>query len=329
MDLLWLVLAPGVLLLGQAAQRQTRRDVLDLVDPRRTTALFGGRSLLAGRMRLYLAVMALIFAGLSLSGPVRGFTLRAVQRQGVDLVICLDASKSMLVKDLGISRLDEAKRQIKSVFPKLAGDRVALISFSGESRRIAPLTRDLRTLGWFLDGVDPGDHALGGTDMAAALTDALDLFDGRTGSHEAIIMITDGEDHGGRGLEVAAEAARQGIAVHVLGVGTRLGGKIPAPSGGWVRGPDGKEVVSSLAPETLEELARMTGGVFVEVDGTVLALEQLYREGISSLEGQVYESGMERIPHDRFQWPLVLMICCMALSMLLNERRPDPVGVRS
>jgi Ca-activated chloride channel family protein len=280
-------------------------------------------------VRLYCAVLAVFLAGLSLSGPVRGFTLREIQRQGVDLVFCLDVSKSMLVEDLGLSRLDEAKRQIKSVFPRLAGDRVALISFSGEARRIAPLTRDLRTLGWFLDGVDPGDHALGGTDLAAALNDALDLFDGRTGANEAIVLVTDGEDHGGRGLEVALEAARRGIAVHVLGVGTQAGGKIPMPNGGWVRGPDGQEVVSRLASETLQEVARVTGGRYVGVEGAVLGLERLYREGISTLEGQVYDQGMERIPHDRFQWPLVLAIVCMAVSMLLNERRPRAEGVAS
>ena len=160
-----------------------------------------------------------------------------------------------------------------------------------------------------------------------ALTDALDFFDGRTGAHEAIVLITDGEDHGARGLEVAAEAARLGIAVHVLGVGTRAGGKIPLPNGGWVRGPDGKEVVSRLAPETLEDLAHITGGTYVGVEGAVLGLERLYREGISTLDGQVYDQGMERIPHDRFQWPLVLAILCMGASMLLSERRPAETEV--
>ena len=327
LDLAWIGLAPLLLLLGRAAYVRTQADVLLMVDPQRAAAFFGDRSLLAARVRLYCAVLALLLGGLSLSGPVRGFTLREIQRQGVDLVFCLDASKSMLVEDLGLSRLDEAKRQIKSVFPRLAGDRVALISFSGEARRIAPLTRDLRTLGWFLDGVDPADHALGGTDLAAALSDALDLFDGRTGASEAIVLITDGEDHGGRGFEVAVEAARRGIAVHVLGVGTHAGGKIPMPNGGWVRGPDGMEVVSRLASESLEEVARVTGGRYVGVEGAVLGLERLYREGISTLEGQVYDQGMERVPHDRFQWPLVLTIACMAVSMLLNERRARTEGV--
>ncbi|MDE0904707.1 MAG: VWA domain-containing protein [Planctomycetota bacterium] len=327
MDLSWLAVALVVLLLGRVAFTRTQAEVLLMVDPQRAHVFFGGRSVLTGRIRLYCAALALLFGSLALSGPVRGFTLREVQRQGVDLVFCLDASKSMLVEDMGLSRLDEAKRQIKSVFPSLVGDRVALISFSGEARRIAPLTRDLRTLGWFLDGVDPGDHALGGTDLAAALTDALDFFDGRTGAHEAIVLITDGEDHGARGLEIAAEAARLGIAVHVLGVGTRAGGKIPLPNGGWVRGPDGKEVVSRLAPETLEDLAHITGGTYVGVEGAVLGLERLYREGISTLDGQVYDQGMERIPHDRFQWPLVLGILCMGASMLLNERRPAKTEV--
>ena len=321
-DLVWLLLVPVLALLGVRALRRSEEEARAMVAPERLERFFGGLVPGATRLRLVLGSAGVALLALAVTGPVRGFTLREVERKGLDLIVCLDASKSMLVPDLGRTRLEEAKRQVKALFPRLQGDRIALISFSGEARRIAPLTRDHTTLGWFLDGVDPGDHALGGTDLAAALQEALDLFDGRSGSHEAVVLITDGEDHGGRGLELAEEASRQGIAVHVLGVGTELGGKIPQPDGGWVVGPDGQEVVSRLVPDTLEAIARVSGGRYRGTEGSVLALERLYDEAIGTMEGRTYDRGLERIPHDRFQWPLVLGLACMITSLALRGRRP-------
>ena len=321
-DLAWLLIVPAVAVLGVRGLRLSDAEARAMVAPSRLERFFGGLVPGATRLRLGLAVAGLALLALAVTGPVRGFTLREVERKGLDLIVALDASKSMLVPDLGRTRLEEAKRQVKALFPRLQGDRVALISFSGEARRIAPLTRDHTTLGWFLDGVDPGDHALGGTDLAAALQEALDLFDGRSGSHEAIVLITDGEDHGGRGLELAEEASRRGIAVHVLGVGTELGGKIPRPDGGWVVGPDGAEVVSRLVPDTLEAIARVSGGRYRGTEGSVLALERLYEESIGTMEGRTYDRGLERIPHDRFQWPLVLGLVCLITSLALRAHRP-------
>lgn len=325
-DLAWLLLTPVVWLFLRAGARRSAREVRALADEIRLSTLFGGRQVNAAGLRRLLSVAAVLFLALAAAGPIRGFTLREVDRKGLDLVVCLDASKSMLVTDLGKSRLEESKRQLKALFPRLRGDRVALISFSGEARRIAPLTRDLETLGWFLDGVDPSDHALGGTDLAAALEEALALFDGRTGSHEAIVLITDGEDHGGRALEVAQQASRQGIAVHVLGTGTALGGKVPEAEGGWVLGPDGEEVVSRLDSTTLEAIARVSGGGYRSTEGSVFALERLYDSTVAQMEGRSYERGMERIPHDRFQWPLVLAVACMLAALTLSARSSQEVS---
>ena len=176
-DLAWLLIVPAVAVLGVRGLRLSDAEARAMVAPSRLERFFGGLVPGATRLRLGLAVAGLAMLGLAVTGPVRGFTLREVERKGLDLIVALDASKSMLVPDLGRTRLEEAKRQVKALFPRLQGDRVALISFSGEARRIAPLTRDHTTLGWFLDGVDPGDHALGGTDLAAALQEALDLFE--------------------------------------------------------------------------------------------------------------------------------------------------------
>jgi Ca-activated chloride channel family protein len=231
----------------------------------------------------------------------------------------------MLAQDVRPTRLERAKREMRGLFEVLRGDRVALLAFSGDVREVAPLTSDPRTLASLLDYVTTEDNIVGGTDLAAALKHALGLFDGRTGAHEAIVFLTDGEDLGGRGKQVAAEAARRGIRVYVVGVGTLEGGKIPVLGRdgreAFLRDEQGKEVVTKLDATTLQELARMTGGEFLSTQDSATPLEELMRQRISRLEGRDLTATKVRVPHDRFQWPLVLAIACMLGELALLERR--------
>lgn len=318
----WTALAPllGVLgLLSLAWRRRARRRLAEPHQVRRLYPGFSGNRALA---RVLLAAGAALLLGLALIGPVRGFTWREVQRRGLDLVVCVDTSRSMLVPDMGgnRTRLERAKQEVGLLLDRLGGDRVALVGFSGDARDVAPLTRDRAAVRWFLSTMSPRDNRVGGTDLGAALEHAVGLFDDRSGSHEAIVLLTDGEDLEGRGREVAAEAAQRGIEVFVVGMGTEGGGKIPQEGGGFVRGPDGHEVISRLDSSTLEDIAEETGGAYV-AGTTPLALEKLHDRYIATLEGRVYEEGREKIPHDRFQWPLVLALLCMLLEANLSERR--------
>lgn len=318
---LLLLAAPIGVLVGIWSRGRARKARERFAVERQRQRLFaesdGGRA----RLRLGLGVLVLLWFSAALLGPVRGYVLRDVPRRGLDLVVALDTSRSMLVEDMGRSRLDEAKRQIGALLGELRGDRVGLVAFSGDVRSVAPLTRDRETLRWFLDALDPGDNRRGGTDLGTALEESLAYFDGRSGAHEAIILVTDGEDLEGRAREVAEQAAAADIGVYVLGMGTANGGKIPDGKGGWVKGPEGNEVVSRLESTTLEEVAGVTGGLYLAANESVLALTQLYRRGLGTLEGRTYQDGKERVPYDRFQWPLVLGVICLALEMGLSERR--------
>lgn len=319
----WLLTVPVVGAIGLwslAARRRARRR---LVHPRHEGRLLSGFSPNRARARVFLGTGGLALLAFSLLGPVRGYTLREVQSKGIDLVLCVDTSRSMLVRDLDpeVDRLEYARREIRLLLNQLHGDRVALVAFSGDVRNVAPLTRDTDTLRWFLPALTPDDNRKGGTDLGLALGHALELFDGRTGAHEAIVLLTDGEDLEGRGLEVAEEAAQRGIRVYVVGMGTEVGGKIPDGPRGYVRDAAGVEVVSTLNSITLEAIAAVTGGAYVSAR-TPLALEQLYRHHISRLEGRAYRRGKERIPHDRYQWSLVLALICMLGEVGLREQRP-------
>lgn len=322
-----LVAAPLVGLLGLASLAARRRARARIVDPELEPRLYRDFAPARARSRVLLAAAGLFFGALALIGPVRGFSLREVERRGLDLVVCIDTSRSMLVADLSReTRLEHAKREVGLLLDRLRGDRVALVAFSGDVRDVTPLTRDRNTLRWFLKALSPLDNRRGGTDLGLALEHGLELFDGRTGAHEAIVLLTDGEDLEGRAVAVAEEAQRRNIRIFVVGMGTEGGGKIPDERrGGFVKDNTGADVVSRLDDSTLRQIAAATGGAYASAE-TPLALEKLYDRYIATMEGRTLSQGKERIPHDRYQWPLVIAFALMLAESSLRERRAPRPG---
>ncbi len=320
-------LAAGLLFVagiyGLHARRRARER---LVSPLQLRRFLPGFSRTRARTRVLLASLAALFLALSLSGPVRGYTVREVRRRGLDLVVCIDTSHSMLVRDLRPDRLTRAKREVRGLLDRLGDDRVALLTFAGDVREIAPLTRDTRTLATLLETIDPEDHRVGGTDLGQAIERALLLFDERSGNHEAIVVLTDGEDHEGRALALARRAAERNIRIYVIGMGTPDGGKIPRGRVGggeeFLTDRDGNEVISALAGETLERVAEESRGAYLAATQSAFPLEEIYRERVAKLEGREYSAGEERVPHDRFQWALVAAAACMLVESGLRETRP-------
>jgi len=314
-----------VLLAGWYGLSRRRRERARLVSERLAARFLPDFSLSRARLRVALAAVSTALIGLAAAGPVRGWTVREVERRGIDLVVCVDTSRSMLVRDLRPSRLARARREVAGLLDHLRGDRVALIAFAGTPREVAPLTHDRSTLLALLDTLSPEENEQGGTDLGAAVTRALSMFDGRTGAHEAIVLITDGEDLEGKGLEAAKTAAQRGIRVYVVGMGTPEGGKIPleGPDGSerFLTDREGNEVVSALDGSTLADLAHATGGEYLPAAQSVTPLEELYDKRISTLEGRELGGSEEWVPHDRFQWPLALALAGMLVEMGMRERR--------
>lgn len=330
-QLLWLaVWALLILFLGIYGLRRRQQSLERLVDVRHLHRFAPGFSRTGVLLRVLLATLGILLLAIAALGPVRGYTWREVQSRGLDIVCCIDTSRSMLAEDLRPSRLERAKREVRGLLDRLKGDRVAVIAFSGDAREIAPLTHDRVTLAGLLSHVSPRDNRMGGTNLAAALTQALALFDGRSGAHEAICLLTDGEDLEGRGFELAREAASRGIRIFVVGVGTQGGGKIPILHDGkaeFLRDPGGAEVVSKLEDASLRTLAESTGGAYLSAEGSPTPLEDLYGARISKLEGRNLQGGKRRVPHDRYQWALVLGVVCMLAEAGLRERRFSDRGL--
>jgi Ca-activated chloride channel family protein len=323
----WPVLfaTPLLLGLGLSALFARRRDLARLVHPVQRARFAPERAEVRAVLRVILAACAALLLGLAALGPVLGWTERDVVRRGLDIVVCLDSSRSMLATDLRPTRLARAQREVVGLLDALEGDRVALVGFAGDARDVAPLTTDRHTLEGLLRFISPQDNRLGGTDLGAALEHALALFDGRTGASEAIVLLTDGEDLSGRGLEHALEAEQRGIRVYVVGIGTEAGAKIP-DGRGFLKGPEGEEVVTKLDGDTLRQIAETTGGEYLSTEDAPLPLEELYTKRIARLDRRDIAGSVERVPHDRYQVPLLGAFLCMAFEALLRERRGSRRG---
>lgn len=324
-QLVWLLAAPALLAIGLWSLRARRAELERLVEARHARRFLPDFSRRRALARLLLASLALALAAFAAAGPVRGYTARSVQRRGLDLVVCIDTSRSMLVRDLRPDRLTRAKREVAGLIERLRGDRVALVAFAGDARDVSPLTHDRTTLRELLERIDTEENVKGGTDLGAALNHALQLFDGRSGAHEAIVMLTDGEDLEGKGLEAARGAAERGIRVYVVGMGTEGGGKIPqlAADGreSFVTEESGREVVSALVGDTLKQIADASGGEYLPATRSATPLEELYIARINRLEGRDLEGGVEYLPHDRYQWFLGAAALCMLVEAGLRERK--------
>ncbi|MCH2106131.1 MAG: VWA domain-containing protein [Planctomycetes bacterium] len=320
-----LLVAAALGVLGVVSLAWRARSRARLVSERHLRRFLPDFSMGRARVKVILAMLGAVGMGLALLGPVRGYTLREVQRRGVDLVLCLDTSRSMWVQDLKPDRLSRAQREMRGLLELLEGDRVGVIAFSGDARLVAPLTHDRTTLTHFIETLSPEDNMRGGTHVGGALDRALELFDGRTGSHEAICLLTDGEDLEGGGLQAAELAAERGIRVYVVGMGTSDGGKIPL-GGGFVRDETGQEVVSALNGETLRAIADATGGEYLSAETSPFPLEELYEKRISRLDSRDLWAGKVRVPHDRYQWPLVIALACMITGFGMREQRKRSGG---
>jgi Ca-activated chloride channel family protein len=203
----------------------------------------------------------------------------------------------------------------------LHGDRVALVAFAGSAFLQCPLTLDYGAFGQSLEAVEVGIIPKGGTALAAAIDTSLEAFEGRQGSHQALVLITDGEDHEGKVKEAAKRAADRGVKIYTVGIGTTEGELIPGESGSWVKDRAGQVVKSRLDEETLKQVAVDTGGVYLHAEGPSFGLAELYRDYIGTMEKRELESTLEKRFEHRFQLPLAAALVLLAIEPLVGERR--------
>ncbi|MEM6532878.1 MAG: VWA domain-containing protein [Myxococcota bacterium] len=321
-----LVLGPAILLAAFLVQR--RRSVLlkrfaGETGDRLITQLAPWRR----RLRAVMLAVGVCALALSLAGMRVGYRWETVNRRGVDLIIALDVSRSMEVRDADgtgkLSRLVRAKREVIDLLGLLAGDRVGLVVFAGTAVARCPLTTDYKTAELLLRDVDSGLVPVQGTDIGAAITVAVDGFKRGPGQSQAILLITDGEDHIGESDVAVARAKELGIRIFAIGIGKPKGAPVPGERGGFHTDRAGNVVMSRLEESALENLALSTGGRYVRSVTGDIDLEQVYTEGIRrTVEARDLASKREKKWYDRFQWLLALALLVLALEPLIGDGRP-------
>lgn len=319
----FLLAVPLVVLGLWLRDRARRRRLADVLGPR-APRLAAEASVARRRWRRTFFTAALLLAGVAALQPAWGESTRPVEPRGVDLLVCLDVSRSMLARDVPPSRLERARREIRALADRAAGDRLGLVVFAGEARLVIPLTRDRASFVELAALAGPLSVPRGGTDLGAALDTALAALAGHDAEHVAVLLLTDGEDHAERGLRVARAAAQRGITVHCIGFGSARGAKIPVGDEGgesFLRDRAGNEVVSALKPATLRRIADATGGVYVDALEQPHALQQLYEARIEPAARAAFRARRDREKENRYQWPLLAAFLLWIAELGLGERR--------
>ncbi len=265
-----------------------------------------------------LILTAILLTAVALSGPQYGFRWQEVERKGIDIMIALDCSRSMLAKDVPPTRLDRAKREIIDLLTMLEGDRIGLVAFAGQAFLQCPLTLDYEAFHIFLNGLSPDSISVGGTDMSAAIDIALEGFEKTANTEKAIILITDGESTGGDPLAAAEKAAKDGIKLFCIGVGDTEGAPVPSKTGGFQKGSNGTIVLTRLDEESLKKMAALTGGMYVGSVAGDMDLDVIYHQEIrGKMDVATLTTQRKQIWEDRFQWPLLLALAALISEMFI------------
>jgi Ca-activated chloride channel family protein len=325
---LWaLVAVPVAIALFLWAAWQRRQAFARLGDGPLLARLAAAVSPRRRRWKAAVVVLAVLLLAVALAGPRFGTKLREVKREGVDLVIALDVSLSMLAEDVAPNRLERAKNEISKLLDQFRGDRVGLVIFAGDAFIQCPLTTDYGAVRLFLDVATPGLIPTPGTDFGAALRMALQAFDVEEEAPDekrtrALLIVSDGENHVEDVDAILKEARSAGIVLFAAGVGETAGTSIPLYRNGqrtdYKRDREGRLVSTRLEEDALRSLS--TDGAYFRIARTssslskiTAALERLEKTEFGSEQFEEYE--------EKYQWPLAFALLLLVAERLVSERR--------
>jgi len=273
-------------------------------------------------IRAGLLLLSIALITVALSGPQYGYKWETIERKGVDIMIALDCSKSMLAKDIHPNRLERAKRKIYDLLDMLQGDRIGLVAFAGTAFLQCPLTLDYHAFHIFLKALSPDEMPVGGTDIPGAVTTAISGFRKKDATQKAIILITDGESTQGDPIKAARLAKKDGIKLFCIGVGGSEGVPVPDEHGGFTKDISGNIVMSRLDEATLKKMALITGGTYVRAIAGDLDLDTIYKKDIrGQMTLSTLSSRRKQVWEDRYQWLLAPAILLLLADLFLPDRK--------
>lgn len=276
-------------------------------------------------IKMTIITIALALSLLALSRPQWGFECEETKRMGLDILIAIDVSKSMLATDVRPNRLERSKFAVKDLIKKLNGDRIGLIAFAGTAFLQCPLTIDYNGFALALDDLTTATIPRPGTSITSAINEAMDVLKAQDKKFRVLVIITDGEDLEGDVVAAAKQAAEMGIKIYCIGVGTTEGELIPVIGDqgerGYLADKKGNVVKSRLNEPLLKQISIETGGSYVRATQAEFGLVLLYDKSISKLEKRDIESKMKKHYQERFQYFLAFAIFLIFIEPLISERR--------
>ncbi len=309
------------------AWRTKQRLIAQFVQSRLLAQLTVGVSRRRQQARLALLTTAVTGLLLALARPQYGFIWEQVHQRGLDIVVAIDTSRSMLATDVAPNRLERAKLAALDLLRQARTDRLGLVAFAGTAFLQCPLTMDDEAFRQSVNALQVGIIPQGGTALAAAIDTALTAFRQSQDNHKILILFTDGEDHDGGALEAAKRAAALGLQLFTVGVGTPAGEQLRVVDehgvASFVKDDNGTVVLSRLNSDLLRKLAQVTGGAYLELRGAE-PMKQLYDARLAPLPKQDLAEHLFQQYQERFQWPLGLAILLLVVEALLPERKRVP-----
>ena len=306
-------------------QIQQRSTLARFAAARLLDRLTGSVSSARRRVKQALFILGIFCLFVALARPQAGYEWQEAHRRGLELLFAVDTSKSMLAQDVKPDRLSRAKLAVHDLVDKLNGDGVGLVAFAGNAFLQCPVTLDYDAFRESLDALDTKVIPRGGTDIAAAIREANAVFKTRTAPERILVLITDGEDLGGEGIAAAKEAAKSGLKIFAVGVGSATGDLVPVPSenGGtdFAKDASGQLVKSHLDEVTLKQIAEATGGMYQPLGQQGEGLSAIYDQGLGSFTRHDLNSRQTKVYREEFHWALLAALGFFIAEMLVGSRR--------
>jgi len=311
----WMLVIPLVIAGGVVTILRRRQVSRQVAEPKLLARLAPGYSMELEILRLVLVVLSLVALVIALARPQFGTHSKLVKRRGVDVVVALDVSKSMLARDVSLgrtgNRLKRATMEVSGLIDRLEGDRIGLVAFSGAAFVQCPLTSDYSAAKLLLRAMEAGSVPVAGTNLAEALRVGREMFTNAKGGSRSkvMVLISDGEDHQGSYEEEVEHLRKLDVKVHAVGIGTKIGELIPDEGGRYLR-REGKTIMTRLREGTLRAIAEATGGIYLHSAAGDLGFEAIY-DMVSRMQKSDYESRIEEVYEEKFQ--LFVLVCFLFL----------------
>ncbi|MDR2918295.1 MAG: VWA domain-containing protein [Tannerella sp.] len=321
-DFLYLLLILPILIVFYIYTLISRRKAIKRYgDPKLISQLMPEVSLKRQHLKFWLMFGAITVAIFVIAGPQFGSKLETVKKQGVEIMVCMDVSNSMLAEDISPNRLEKAKQMLSRMTDGFSNDKVGLIVFAGDAFTQLPITSDYISAKMFLSSINPSMVSSQGTAIGAAINLAMRSFTPNEASGKTILLITDGENHEGDAIKAAQSAASKNVKINVIGIGSPQGAPIPiSGTNNFMKDAEGNVVVTHLNEQMCQEIAAAGQGMYVRADNTNSALKAIQNE-LDKMDKTELDSKVYSEYDEQFQLLAWIVLILLIIEFLMLERK--------